>query len=294
MTKFCSGRSSVWRSITSWSERRLRWKATTSSVTETIPNRSATPSSIPALFYLLDEGLGLDLRLRVVVALCGPHDRAPVRDVELVHLVGLPQVQVDRPRVDGGEGALRLDEAEQLPLGGVDDGEAVRGGRAERDGGRGEAGPARKVAAVSLTQLARRHQPLCVLLEVGAEHAGVVGLERRLVRRRDEMAHVDRLRAVVEDRRLHGTAEELVRVAAEELVQRVVARDVERRARARSRRPARPHCWRRLATVPGKVTEIAASRCPMSIPSSSALVATTPSRSPPARRCSISRRCCGV
>ena len=39
------------------------------------------------------------------------------------------------------------------------------------------------------------------------------------------------------------------------------------------RRPARPHCWRRLATVPGKPTEITQSSSPMSIPSSSASVA---------------------
>ena len=60
------------------------------------------------------------------------------------------------------------------------------------------------------------------------------------------------------------------------------------------RRPARPHIWRRLATVPGKVTQIAASRSPTSIPSSSASVATTASRSPSERRRSISRRCVGV
>ena len=47
-----------------------------------------------------------------------------------------------------------------------------------------------------------------------------------------------------------------------------------------SRRPARPHCWRRLATVPGKPTERAQSRRPMSMPSSSASVAVTPSSSP--------------
>ena len=39
------------------------------------------------------------------------------------------------------------------------------------------------------------------------------------------------------------------------------------------RRPARPHCWRMLATVPGKPTEITASSIPTSIPSSSAFVA---------------------
>ena len=64
-------------------------------------------------------------------------------------------------------------------------------------------------------------------------------------------------------------------------------------ARPRPRRPARPHCWRSDATVPGKPTEIAQSSRPMSIPSSSASVAVTPSRSPSSRRCSISRRCAG-
>ena len=59
------------------------------------------------------------------------------------------------------------------------------------------------------------------------------------------------------------------------------------------RRPARPHCWRSDATVPGKPTEITASSSPMSIPSSSAFVAETPSSSPSASRRSISRRCCG-
>ena len=46
------------------------------------------------------------------------------------------------------------------------------------------------------------------------------------------------------------------------------------------RRPARPHCWRMLATVPGKPTEITASSMPTSIPSSSAFVALTPRSSP--------------
>src|SRR3712207_8844952 len=49
--------------------------------------------------------------------------------------------------------------------------------------------------------------------------------------------------------------------------------------RSRPRRPARPHICRSDATVPGKVTQIAASSDPMSMPSSSASVETTPSRS---------------
>ena len=78
------------------------------------------------------------------------------------------------------------------------------------------------------------------------------------------MRAVDLLGLVVEDRRLDRALEELVRVAAEELVEGVVAGHVQREAR--SRRPARPHIWRRLATVPGKVTQIAASRSPTSMP----------------------------
>jgi hypothetical protein len=65
-------------------------------------------------------------------------------------------------------------------------------------------------------------------------------------------------------------------------------------ARPVSRRPARPHIWRNDATVPGNVTQIAASSSPTSMPSSSALVAATASSSPSASRRSISRRCCGV
>ena len=60
------------------------------------------------------------------------------------------------------------------------------------------------------------------------------------------------------------------------------------------RLPARPHCWRSEATVPGKPTERTQSSRPMSIPSSSAFVAETPSNSPSSKRRSISRRCMGV
>ena len=60
------------------------------------------------------------------------------------------------------------------------------------------------------------------------------------------------------------------------------------------RRPARPHCCRSEETVPGKPTEIAQSSEPMSMPSSSASVAETPSSSPAISRRSISRRCDGV
>src|SRR4029077_11266826 len=52
--------------------------------------------------------------------------------------------------------------------------------------------------------------------------------------------HLDLLGAVIEDRRLYGALEELVGVAAEELVQRVLARDVDGEAAAPAPGPA-PH-----------------------------------------------------
>ena len=54
------------------------------------------------------------------------------------------------------------------------------------------------------------------------------------------MPHVDRLGGVVEDRRLDRPAEELLRVAAEELVEAVLAGDVERQPRALAAAGAAP------------------------------------------------------
>src|SRR5204863_207344 len=68
--------------------------------------------------------------------------------------------------------------------------------------------------------------------------------ERQLVCRRREVLEVDLLRLVVEDRALHGAVEELVGVAAEELVERVVARDVHGEAGLAAPGPA-PHLPKR-------------------------------------------------
>ena len=81
------------------------------------PQRHA--ERVALLARLLDEGLGLDLGLRVLVALGGAHDRAALVDVEVLDLVGLAQVQVDRAGMDGGERPLGLDEADQLAAVGV-------------------------------------------------------------------------------------------------------------------------------------------------------------------------------
>jgi hypothetical protein len=69
------------------------------------------------------------------------------------------------------------------------------------------------------------------------------------VRGAEQMRAEDRRVLVVEDRRLDGTVEEVFGVAAEELVERVLAGDVHREPRPR--RPARPHIWRSDATCRG-------------------------------------------
>ena len=73
-----------------------------------------------------------------------------------------------------------------------------------------------------------------------AEDLVVVGPERRLVGGSEEVLHLDLLGAVVEDRRFDRPLEELVGVAAEELVERVLARDVDGEPAALPAGPA-PH-----------------------------------------------------
>ena len=145
-------------------------------------------------------------------------------------------MQVDRPRVDGRERALGLDLAEQLARGALDHGDRVERGGAQRDVAGGKAGAARQVAAVAApAQLAGADQRVGALAPALAEDlvvgaAGLLGgaAERGLVSGGDQVRGLDPLVGVVEDRRLDRAGEELVRVAAEELVERVLAGDVDR------------------------------------------------------------------
>ena len=125
------------------------------------------------------------------------------------------------------------------------------------------------------------------------EDLGVGGVERPLVRGAEQVREVDLLVLVVEDRRLDRPLEELVGVAAEELVERVLAGDVDRQpAAAPARRGPTSAAARR--PCPGTSRTTAASSAPMSMPSSSASVVTTARSSPLVSRASSSRRCWGV
>ena len=202
----------------------------------------------------------------------------------------LAEVEVDRALVHGRVRAVALDEAEERARLAVDDRERLGVARAERDARRRVVAALPDVArrrALELRQLGRAAKRL------GAERGRVVLVERRLERGREHVGVEDARVRVVEDRGLDAAREQRVGLAREELVERVVARRREPPG-PRPRRPARPHCWRSDATVPGKPTEIAQSSSPMSIPSSSASVAVTPSSSPSTSRRSISRRCSAV
>ena len=109
----------------------------------------------------------------------GVDDRAPRVDVELGDLVGAPEVQVDRAGVDGREGPLGLDLADQLARGALDDRDRVERRRAQRDLAGREAGAARQVAAVAAAaQLAGADQRVGALAPALAEDlvVGAAGL----------------------------------------------------------------------------------------------------------------------
>ena len=149
-------------------------------------------------------------------------------------------MEVDRARVDRGEGALGLDQAEHLARLALDHRDRVGRGRAQRDLGGDELAAARHDPPAGLAQLAGGDQPLRPLAPLGPEDLGVLLAQRQLVGRRDHVPAGDLLAGVVEDRRLDRAADELVGVAAEELVERVLAGDVDRQAAAAAPRPA-PH-----------------------------------------------------
>ena len=119
----------------------------------------------------------------------------------------------------------------------------------------GKAGAARQVAAVAAAaQLAGADQRVGALAPALAEDlvVGAAGLRRRAAERRlvgggEQVGGLDPLVRVVEDRRLDRAREELVGVAAEELVERVLAGDVERDPLARGARrgPTSAAGWRR-------------------------------------------------
>ena len=186
--------------------------------------------------------------------------------------------------------ALALDGSEDGAGLGLDDRERVGARRAQADLGGGEVAAPVDVAGVRALQVGEQRG---AFERLRAERRRVGVVERRLERRRADVAVEDPRVRVVEDRRLDPAAHAASRGSRMKNWSSASAEAIST-ASPWERRPARPHCWRRLATVPGKPTETAQSSRPTSMPSSSASVAVTPSSSPSTSRRSISRRCSGV
>ena len=186
-------------------------------------------AALAAVEQPLDLGVDLALGLRVPVAGERLDERAARVEVELAHLVLAALVQVDGALVDGRARARQLDGAEQLALLHVDDLDAVRRRRAQRDArGREVLGRAQREAPAPLDERALRGERLAVRAHARPEDLRVgVRVDRPLVRGADQVRQVDLLVLVMQDRRLDGAVEELVGVAAEELVERVLAGDVD-------------------------------------------------------------------
>ena len=93
-------------------------------------------------------------------------------------------------------------------------------------------------------------------LPAGAEELAVVVGERALVRGAEQVLAVDQRALVVEDGGLDGTLEELVGVAAEELVERVLAGEEHRQPVAapldRGAPGAAPHLASARRRSPGR------------------------------------------
>jgi len=161
-------------------------------------------------------------------------------------------MEVDGAFVEGRVGASGVVGPENLAGPGLDDREPLGRGRPEGDVAGGVAlarpddehiaRPTPTRARGLAPEVAGPDQPLGVRLEAGAEELGVGdGVKRSLVGRADEVLEVDLRGFVVEDRGFDRAVEELLGVAGEELVEGVLAGDVDReptprRSRARGRR----------------------------------------------------------
>ena len=150
----------------------------------------------------------------------------------------------------------------------------------------GRAAPRRPVPAVPAGAAAGRaatRSGSTAARGLAAEQRQVVLGERQLGRGAAQLRpeHVRVLR--VADGRLDRPAEDRLGMVHEVGVQRVVARH-EDHQRPGPPRPARPACCHSEASVPGKPASTTASRPAMSMPSSRALVAATPSSCPRAQR----------
>ena len=143
-------------------------------------------------------------------------------------------MEVHRSLVHRRVRAVALDEPEQGPRLALDHGERLHVARAQRDAGGRVVAPLPDEAgrrALELGQLRRAAERL------GAERFGVRVVQRRLEGGSEHVRVEDPRVRVVEDRRLDASRQERVRLAREELVERVLAGDQHREARCATSGP---------------------------------------------------------
>ena len=201
-------------------------------------------------------------------------------------------MQVDGAGVDRREGALGLDQAEHLARVALDHRDRVGRGRAQRDLRGDELAAARQQPAAGAAQLAGADQPLGPLAPARAEDLVVLVGQRQLVGGGEQVAGGDLLAFVVEDRRLDRAVDELVGVAAEELVERVLAGDVDGEPAAAAARPP-PHLAQ-ARDRPGEGDADRGVELADVDPELERVGGDHRQQLAAASRASISRRCCGV
>ena len=134
-------------------------------------------------------------------------------------------MEVDRSLVNGAVGAFPLGETEHRTGCGVDDREGIAVARAEREPRRGCVAPLPDEPGRRTLELGQQRRPL---ERLGPERFGIAIRERPFVGRRIDVRVEDARVCVIEACRLDPATEQRLRLAHEELVERVLARDEHR------------------------------------------------------------------
>src|SRR3954451_1874701 len=174
---------------------------------------------------LLDRRHRLLLRLRVEVTAERLDEGCAALVVEPEDVVGLAHVEVDRAVVDRGVRAFLLDEAEHRARIGLDNRVGLRARRAEGEAPRRIVAARPDIAGLRLLQLTGVRERFCPRERLVAEEHLVTLVERRLERRREHVAVQHAWVGMVEDGGLDVAAHQRLRLAHEELVEGVLARD---------------------------------------------------------------------
>ena len=143
-------------------------------------------------------------------------------------------MEIDGAFVDGRVRPLSLDEAEQSAGGRIHDREGVAVSGTKREPRRGVVAPLPDEArrgVLELRELGRSAK------RFAAESCSVLLVERRLVRRREDVRVEDPGIRMIDDGGLDSTRQECLGLSSEELVERILARDQDRQPVAA---PARP------------------------------------------------------